>query len=389
MDKVILLRYGEIFLKGNNRKYFEKLLLDDIKKKLKNIECIISRSQSRYYIENYKEEDENKIIKKLQLVFGLYSISICYKFKTNEEEIKNMAFQCLNYNLNKKFRVNCKRADKSLKKTSIEISKEVGGYILSKRNDLQVDLHNYDFSVNIDIRENGFTYIYFNEIICQGGMPYLSGGHGMLLLSGGIDSPVAGYMMAKRGMKLTAIHFSSPPYTSELAKQKVVELATKLTNYINEIDLYVIPFTKIQMAIHKYSREDFMITVMRRIMVKIAKKLSDEIGCKCLITGESLGQVASQTLESLISTQESCKEFLILRPLIAFDKTDIIKISKNIDCFDISSLQYEDCCTIFLPKKPIIKPILKDSIDEENKIKNIDLLIDEALNNKELIKIKN
>lgn len=289
----------------------------------------------------------------------------------------------------KTFRVTVKRADKTINLTSTEIAGQIGGDILQLKPQMSVDLHNPELNINVDIRENKTSYIYYENIKCYEGMPVGSSGKGLLLLSGGIDSPVAGFRMAKRGMQINAIHFHSYPFTSIQAKEKVVELGGIISNYCGHFPLFVVPFTKIQQAIHQYCREDFMITVMRMIMVEISERIAIKQNCGALITGESLGQVASQTLESITVTNSRVKSLPVLRPLIDMDKTEIIKISKEIETFETSILPYEDCCTIFLPKNPIIKPKLSVAEAEYNKIVGLQELIDDAINNVEIIKIKN
>ncbi len=386
MEKVILLRYGELWLKGNNQKFFENTLIANIKDVLNKYECKFKKAQARYFIEEYNEADELRIIDDVKCIFGLHSLSVAIKVKNDIKLIEDAALSLMEKSGS--FRVTCKRADKTFLNSSAEIAKSIGGYLLQKIGDsVNVDLHNPDFTIFVDIRENGFTYVYKNNILCHGGLPVGTAGHGLLLLSGGIDSPVAGYQMAKRGMRISAIHFAAPPYTSDNAKQKVIDLATKISKFTGKIDLFIVPFTKMQLAIHKYCDKDFTITIMRRVMVKIAKQLAEKIGAGALITGESLGQVASQTLESITSTQDSAENMLIFRPLISFDKLDTIEIANKIDTYDISIQNYEDCCTIFLPKNPVIKPKLYKVREEENKIQNKDELIQEIMQTLELIKI--
>lgn len=377
MEKVILIRYGEIFLKGKNKRYFEELLYKNIANAVSGLTCRLESSQSRLFIVDFNESSTDKLISKLTKVFGIHSMSIAYKIPTDMKIISELAQEIAPEKGS--FRVNVKRADKTINMTSTEIASQIGGDILQNNKNLTVDLHNPDKVISIDIRENKYTYIYYDIIKGQEGMPVGCSGKGMLLLSGGIDSPVAGYRMAKRGMQLSAIHYHSYPFTSPQAKQKVIELAEKLTEYCGIINLTVVPFTKIQQAIHEYCREDFMITVMRMIMVRIAERIAKNNKCGALITGESLGQVASQTLQSITVTNSQVTDLPIFRPLIGMDKTEIIDVSKKIDTFDTSILPYEDCCTVFLPKNPIIKPSLKVALSELHKIPNLSELIEESI----------
>ena len=270
--------------------------------------------------------------------------------------------------------------------TSTEFGAYVGEYMLNKSADLSVNLFNYDFDVNIDIRENNYTYIFYEKIPCVGGLPVGTSGNGMILISGGIDSPVAAYCMAKRGVQLYAIHFHSYPYTSERAKEKVIDLLKALKKYCGSIKLLVVPFTDIQYSIKENCPIEYMITIMRRFMMEIAEKMAKQYECGAIITGESLGQVASQTMESIIVTNDKVS-LPVYRPLIGMDKDDIVDISKKIGTFDISILPYEDCCTVFLPEKPVIRPTLDTTKKLESKISNRDELINTAIENIEIIDI--
>lgn len=383
MDKVILLRYGELFLKGRNRSYFEGALARNIKAALSPFNCKFSRTQNRYYVEEYSFEDEYAIVERLTKVFGLHSLSIAVKVKTDYEGIFAAAVDSAPYTGT--FRVNVKRADKKLSMNSMQIAVEAGARILRARPELSVDLHDPDSVVNIDIRENGFTYIFGESVPCAGGMPVGTAGKGMLLLSGGFDSPVAGWRMAKRGVKVCAVHYHSYPHTSLQAKEKVVDLAKKLTPWCGDITLYVVPFTHIQEEIHLRCKAEFMITVMRRVMVRIAERLAEKEGCGCLITGESLGQVASQTMESITSTEDAVERLPVFRPLIAMDKTEILEQAERIDTYDISKQPFEDCCTVFLPRDPVIHPKLDEARAEEAKLEGEDRLIEEAAANAEIL----
>lgn len=380
--KSILLRFGELYLKGNNRYIFENKLIENIKFSLKNFTYKFEKTFGRYIISNYSQSEEYEIIKKLKNVFGLHSLSIAEEVDSIEEDIVK---EVLKINVaNKSFKVFVKRADKNFNKSSMVFASELGEKLLKKNSSSKVDLYNPQVEIHIDIRMNGKSYIFTNSIKCQGGLPLGTSGKGLLLLSGGIDSPVAGYLIGKRGMKIEAIHFHSYPYTSEQAKDKVVQLANRLKSYLGEIKLHIVSFTKVQEEIHKNCLSEYMITIMRRIMMRIAEQIAEQNSLQAVITGESLGQVASQTIESMMVTGNVLKHIPILRPCIAMDKEDIIKVSNEIDTYDISILPYEDCCTVFLPKNPIIKPSLERCEKEEKKL-NLEELVLDCLKNEEII----
>lgn len=382
---VILIRYSEIHLKGGNRGYFEKALFKNIKLALQNITCVVSRFNSRYFVSDYSLDDQNLILKQLGTVFGIHSMSVATQIKSD----KTLLFNYFKTYLTdaKTFKVDTTRADKTFPMSSMEISREIGSIILESNPNLHVDLHTPEKVVYIDIRENGFTYIFDSFVKGLGGMPVGTAGKGLVLLSGGIDSPVAGFKTSKRGMNIMGIHFHSYPYTSEQAKNKVIQLAYKIKPYTQIYKLICISFTKVQEEIHKHCDPEFMITIMRRFMIRIAEKVAKTYKCQALITGESLGQVASQTIESITSTNSVAKDIPILRPLICMDKEEIIEVSKKIDTFETSILPYEDCCTVFLPKYPVIKPKLEKVIREESKL-DIDKLVNECVENLEEIIIK-
>ena len=373
----ILIRFGEIFLKGNNRNYFESLLIKNIKNSLNGLNYRFSKTQGRYYIEEFAPEDMDEIISRLTKVFGIHSISPTVKVKTDVEEMCKIAHAISP--TEGTFRVTVKRADKRFPMTSMELGAKIGGYMLNKTGGrLKVDLFDYDFELFVDLRESGYSYLFYDKIMGAQGLPTGCSGNAMLLLSGGIDSPVAGYVMAKRGLRIFAIHYHSFPYTSELALQKVKDLAKKLTAYCGDIKLAVVPFTEIQYAIHEHCPEEFMITIMRRFMMRIAERIAIKNDCGAIITGEALGQVASQTMQS-IQVTNSVVTLPVFRPLIGSDKAEIIDIANKIDTFDISIRPYEDCCTVFLPKNPVIKPKLQDAIEYENRL-DIEALIEKAVN---------
>lgn len=383
---VILLRFGELYLKGNNRNVFESILIKNIKEMLKGEEFKFETTFGRYIISNYPIDRENVIIEKLQRVFGLYSLSPSVEVNSTLDDIKN---EVSNIKLsNKSFKVFVKRADKEFPLSSMELAKELGGVILERNSNSTVDLYNPDVEIHIDIRLNKKSYIFYKTIKCQGGLPLGSAGKGLLLLSGGIDSPVAGYLVAKRGLKIEALHFHSYPYTSELAKQKVIDLAKILSGYVGEMKLHIVSFTKVQEEIHKHCAPEYMITIMRRIMMRVAEKICNENNLGAIITGESLGQVASQTMQSMTTTENVLKVKPVFRPCITMDKEEIIEIAHKINSFDTSILPYEDCCTVFLPKNPVIKPTLEKCEYEESKI-DIDGLVEECVLTHEIIYVSN
>lgn len=385
MDRVILIRYGEIHLKGKNKRFFENKLIGNIKAKLEGLDYKFVYKRSRYVIEDYNLRDEEDIVNRLKKVFGIHSISVAECVPSDLAAICETAKKvCAKSG---SFRVSVNRADKTFPLNSVELSKEVGGVLLDAYPDLKVDLFHPEYVLNVDVREDGGTFVFGDKIICSGGMPVGCAGKGMLMLSGGIDSPVAGYMMAKRGLSLDAIHFHSYPYTSELAKQKVIDLAGIMTDYTGEINLVCIPFTKIQEEIHRSCELSYMVTLVRRFMMRIAERVAEMRGCGCLVNGESLGQVASQTLPSINVTNSVIERLPVLRPLIGMDKDEIIEISKKIGTFETSILPYEDCCTVFLPEAPATHPSLSRAESEEKRMNDPEALIKEAIDNLEIIKI--
>ena len=384
MKEAIIIRYCEIHLKGKNRGYFEKMLKENIKRSLRGINYTFSVLHSRYLIEDFSEEDYYTITEKLKKIAGIHNYSRAFVVESDNEEIFN-ASKTLCEGKKGTFKVETNRADKFFTPNSVEVSRIIGGRLLSEYpNNLIVDVKEPSFIVNIDIREDKKTFVYTDLIPCMSGMPVGSAGKGLLLISGGIDSPVAGYLTMKRGMKLDCLHFHSFPYTGEAAKEKVKDLTKIIGEYNGGINLYVVSFTRIQEEIHKNCPEEYMITLMRRFMMRIAERLSEKIGAQTIVTGESLGQVASQTIESITSSNSVIENLPVLRPLIAFDKIDIIEISKKIDTYETSILPYEDCCTVFLPKYPSIKPNLEKVKKSEERL-DVEGLITEALNGIELI----
>ena len=385
MKTAIIIRYCEIHLKGKNRGYFEKMLRNNIKKSLEGINFTFTAMHSRYLVEDYDERDYNLIAQKLDKIPGIHTYSRALVVDNDLEKITE-ACKFICKDKFGTFKVETNRADKNFSPNSMQTSMLLGGRLLEEYpSSLKVDVKTPSFTVYVDIREDGKTFVYNEVIHSLSGMPVGSAGRGLLLISGGIDSPVAGYMTCKRGMKLDCLHFHSYPYTGVAAKEKVVELTRRVGEYNGGINLYVVSFTKIQEEIHKHCPPEFMITIMRRFMMRIAERLAQKIGGQTIITGESLGQVASQTIESITSSN-SVVTMPVLRPLIMFDKIDIIEISRKIDTYETSILPYEDCCTVFLPDYPAIKPDLNKVIKAENEL-DIEQLIEEAMSNIELIKL--
>lgn len=386
MNKVLLLKFGELFLKGRNRREFLKLLRYNIEQKLKGLTYKLSETQGRLVVSNFSADIEDELISRLQKVFGLIGVASAVEIDTAMEDIEKYVggFDVENY---KTFKIEAKRADKTFPMTSMEIERHLGGVVLDKSPNLKVDLYNPELVINVEIRVNNKTYIYSNLYPCANGLPLGSAGKGLLLLSGGIDSPVAGYLMSKRGLKLEAVHFHSYPYTSAQAKEKVIELAKEISEYCGEIKLHVVSFTEIQEQIHKNCDAEYMITIMRRIMMRIAERLCKENGLGAIVTGESLGQVASQTMQSMTVTN-SVVSLPVFRPVIAFDKEEIMNVARKIGTYETSILPYEDCCTVFLPKNPVIRPTISRAEYLEKSL-DIDSLVETAVLNEEIIDIKN
>ena len=386
MDKVILIRFGELFLKGKNKQFFENLLIRSIKEKLADLPCSLHFGRGRYTVSDYAEEIEKTVVSRLQTVFGLQSLSIAFRVAADFEAIADTAV-ALAADKRGGFRVNVHRAGKSFPMPSPAVAAELGARILDGNTQLHVDLHTPDFTVNVDIREDGNAYVYADKIDCAGGMPVGSAGKGLLLLSGGIDSPVAGYMMAKRGLTLDALHFHSYPYTSEQAKDKVLELAARLRVYAGSMSVVCASFTAVQEAIHQYCDPNYMITVMRCFMMRLAERFALSRQCGCIVNGESLGQVASQTLESITVTNHSVESLPVFRPCIGMDKQEIIDISRKIDTYETSIQPFEDCCTVFLPDKPVTRPSLEHVRKEIAKIPDVEGLLDTVFATVEVILI--
>ena len=380
MRELIMLKYGEIALKGLNKSGFEQVLLKSVKHRLKKEGSFTVRhAQSTVYCEpNDPQIDMDRAYKRMETIFGISTITRAAVAPKDFEEMVKVTLEYLGDRLQmvRTFKVESKRSDKAFPMKTPEICMEMGGRILEAFPHLKVDVHNPQITVVVEVRDWG-VYIHAGAEKAAGGMPVGSSGNAALLLSGGIDSPVAGYMMAKRGLRLTGIHFFSPPYTSERAKEKVITLAEKTTPYTGTIELYIVPFTEIQEEIKDRCKEEYFTVIMRRFMMKVASIIAEQNDCGALITGESLAQVASQTMKAIACTDEA-STLPVFRPLIGMDKSEIIKISYEIDTFETSILPYEDCCTVFTPKHPKTKPVLAEIVKEEQKL-DMDALIARAV----------
>ena len=365
MDKIIFLKYGELNTKGDNRSLFINKIYDNLSLALENKDVNIIKSRSRMYIEP-KNTPIDEVVDVCKNIFGIHSIVIAYKVETNISEIENSVLKIASDITFNSFKVETDRFDKNFSIPSMEFSRRIGALILKNMNNKKVDVHNPDYLLRIEIRED-YTYIYSKEIKALGGYPGGVAGKGLLMLSGGIDSPVAGYMAMKRGIKIEAVYFESPPHTSLAAKNKVISLVEKLNKYQPSIKLHIVNFTEIQEAIYKNCDPTYMITIMRRMMYRISDKIMKQRNCLVLVNGESIGQVASQTLTSM-KVINSVTNSPVIRPLACLDKLEIIDIAKKIDTYDTSILPYEDCCTLFVPKHPVINPNMDVVIENENLI---------------------
>lgn len=390
MHRLILIKYGEIHLKGLNRPFFKRTLINRLKDVLAPFESHVSEKDGRVYIEGYLEQNEQEILKRAANTFGVHAVCPCVAV---DKDI-NLIFQTAASELERAvniigaeqatFKVKAKRQDKSFDLNSEQICREAGAFILENLNNVSVDVHNPKIEVNIEIRDKAYIYAY--QELGVGGMPIGSSGKGLLMLSGGIDSPVAGYMMARRGMIISAVHFLSPPYTGEKARQKVIDLVSKLSAFCGDIDIHMVRFTEIQETIYEKCSASLLTVLMRRSMVRIAERIAEDINCGAMITGESLGQVASQTLNSLNATNSVAK-LPIFRPLIGMDKNEIIERARKIGTFDISIQPGEDCCTVFVPKHPSTMPALSHVIEQEKKL-DIETLVEKALQQTEIVTVK-
>ena len=386
MEKIILIKYGELTTKKANRNLFINKIYDNMKEQLSKYDLKITKNRVRMFIELSDDSITEEVVNIVKNIFGIHSIVLAYKVKTDIEEIEKNVLEVANNVDFKTFKVETDRADKSFPIESPEFSKQIGALILKNIKDKKVDVHNPDYLLRIEIRSD-YTYIYTKEIKGLGGYPVGIAGKGLLMLSGGIDSPVAGYLAMKRGIKLECIYFESPPHTSPQAKEKVKKLITKLNKYQSNIKLHVINFTEIQEAIYKNINPEYMITIMRRMMYRISEKVMHERNCLVLINGESVGQVASQTLTSM-SVINSVTNVPVIRPVACLDKLEIIDIARKIDTYETSILPYEDCCTIFLPTHPVINPDIDKAILYEENLP-FESMIEKAIKEKEIIDINN
>ena len=375
-----MIKYGELTTKKDNRSFFIKKLVSNIKSILKNYVFEIKYDRVRMYI-MADNEYIDEIASKLSKVFGIHGIVICHKVNNNTDEIKSKIKEILkdiNFNT---FKVETKRADKSFEIHTMDFNNVIGSFVL-KNFICKVDVHNPEIVLHIEIRVDG-TYIYTNEIKGKGGYPVGIQGKGLLMLSGGIDSPVAGYLALKRGVDIECLYFESPPHTSLEAKNKVIKLASIINEYSGNIKVHIVPFTKLQETIYKEVPSNYMITIMRRMMYRIAEKYAQKIKCEIIVNGESIGQVASQTITSM-SVINSVTNMPVIRPVACMDKLEIIDISNIIGTYETSILPFEDCCTIFVPKHPIINPKIEKCLEYENRF-DYNTLIDECINNIEVV----
>ncbi len=391
MKEVILCKYGEVILKGANRSDFEAKMLKQLRQRARRVgNYKVFYSQSTVYIEPLDDEaieNIDEMLYQAKHVFGFVGVSRAFACEKNMDAIISVIKNDLAPKLKgyKTFKAESKRSDKKFPLKSPDISAEVGGAVLEAVRGIKVDVKNPDVVVRVEIREHE-AYVHAGQEKGAGGIPYGSSGRGLLLLSGGIDSPVAGYMMAKRGVQLEAIHFESFPYTSERAKEKVLELAKELTAYTMRLRVHVFSLTKIQELLRDNCEEEYFTLMLRRYMMAISLRLAHQYDCEAIITGESLGQVASQTMKA-INVTNSMTDIPIFRPLIGMDKEDIVKIARQIGTFETSTLPYEDCCTVFTPRHPRTRPELDKVIEQQNRL-DFDALVDEAFQTRETIVVK-
>ncbi|MEW9124165.1 MAG: tRNA uracil 4-sulfurtransferase ThiI [Thermotaleaceae bacterium] len=388
MKKILIIRYGEIALKGLNKSYFESKLMGHIERNLKLLGKTKVYKSNGLVFADIQNLDEDEAIEQVTKVFGIVSVSPAYTFEIDMDQIYQAALEHTRQRIQeggyKTFKVESRRGNKQFPMNSLEIAREVGGYILSRVEDLKVNVHNPELVIHVEIRDK--AYIYSKRVQGLGGLPLGTNGKAMLLLSGGIDSPVAGWMVAKRGVLIEAVHYHSYPFTSERAKEKVVNLTKILSQYCGTIRMHSVNLLPIQKEINEKCPPEEMTILSRRFMMKIAERIAIQSECNGLITGESIGQVASQTVQGLTVTNAAVS-MPVFRPLIATDKTDIIEVARKIGTFETSVLPYEDCCTVFLPKRPVTKPKLERILQSENKL-DIEGLIQEAIDNMEIMEIE-
>ena len=381
MKNVLLVRMGEIFLKGDNRNFFIKALVRHIRKAVEGTGCALELTQGRIFLREINDMDD--VIRRVTRVFGVHSVSPVVECEKDIEAIAAQAVELMQP-LSGTFKCVARRADKRFPMDSMQINEEIGYRVLTACPNLKVDVHKPQHELSIEIREK--AYLYVEKIPAVGGMPVGTNGKAMLLLSGGIDSPVAGYLIAKRGVQLNCIHYHSFPFTSEQAKQKVVDLARLLSAYAGPIRMYVVPFTEIQQELYQKCPESQLTILMRRYMMRIANRVARRAHCQALITGESIGQVASQTMDGLCCTNAVC-DMPVFRPLIGFDKTEIMEVAERIGTYETSILPYEDCCTIFTPKHPQTKPRV-EQLEESETLIDGEELIRRAMEGIEIINIQ-
>ena len=383
MENMILIKYGELTTKKDNRKQFINILYNNLNEKIKKYDAKIIKEHARMYI--ICNEHTNEILDVVSNTFGIHAFNICYKTHTNTEDIKSLTLELLKQKNFKTFKVETKRRDKNFPIKSMDFNHVIGSHILKNINDIKVEVENPEILVHIEINKED-TYIYFNDIKGLGGYPVGVQQKGLLMLSGGIDSPVAGYLALKRGIKIDAIYFEAIPHTSLNAREKVKTLAKELLKYTTDINLYVVPITKLQEEIYKNCDSTYIITILRRMMYRISEQLANKNEQLVLINGESIRQVASQTLNSMRVINEVVK-IPVIRPVACLDKLEIIEIAKKINTYETSILPYEDCCTIFVPRHPVINPKHEKCLKEEQKI-NYEQLIKESIENTMIINIK-
>lgn len=387
MNDLILLKQGEIVLKGQNRRFFEDKLIANVRRRLKSLgDFSVTATQSTVYVEPESDDcDMDAALDAMRHVFGVVSVTRAMACAKDKDAIFETAKSYLHEELigAKSFKVETKRSDKAFPMSSIEISQYVGGLLSDEFPNIKVDVHDPELLVNVEVRELA-AYVHASALPGAGGMPVGSNGSAVTLLSGGIDSPVSSYMIARRGIHLVPVHFFSFPYTSERAREKVLQLAEKLTECCGRLTVEIVPFTHIQEEIRDKCPEEYFTLIMRRFMMRISEQIAEMNGCKALVTGENLGQVASQTMEALRVT-EQCISLPVLRPLIGMDKKDIIEIARRIGTFDTSILPYEDCCTVFTPRHPRTKPKVEDVLEVEKAL-DVESLVVEALAGREQVR---
>lgn len=385
MKEIVLAKYGEMVLKGLNKQTFEDILVKNVKRRIKSLGkfSLVSAQSTLYITPESDDTDLEDVIERVGKVFGIATLCRACVCEKDFSDITEKSIEYLKDILDsaKTFKVNAKRADKAFPMKSPQICAELGGILLGKFKNLSVDVKNPEVTVTVEVRDTN-AYVHAENIKGAGGLPVGSSGNAMLMLSGGIDSPVAGYMMAKRGVRITAIHYVSPPYTSDRAQLKVEQLCEKMTDYCGGIAFYCVPFTEIQEAIKDHCPEVYFTVIMRRLMMEIAQRIAEKDNCLALVTGESVGQVASQTMSAIACTDAVCR-MPVFRPLVGMDKTEIIEIARKIDTFDISTLPYEDCCTVFTPRHPKVRPSLADVEKAQNSF-DFEPLIQKAVENTEM-----